>query len=139
MKPPTLKWQTAKIWIGIALGLPPVKLQWLQSCLQKKAWDLPAPHQILSPRRGLPAPRPEASALLLDWVVIPCGNPKFMAEHSALLRAMGAEVRRDLPVLHHHAVDAEVEAASSRLPACAVLAAPDAGEKEYGLLARARE
>lgn len=108
---------TLKLLYGLSLGLRVVRPKWVDDCLKEQKWLTPTDAHIVITSSAPSVPRrpcrassvPAVSAatpvaagkLFAGYVVVALGSEDWRVTWSALLRTAGAEVRSDLPPLHH--------------------------------------
>jgi len=141
---------TMKLLVGLALGALPLSAQWVHECAQRNEWlAVERRHQIPTTgaargARGGAAARDAAAEpvlrLLEGTVVVPVGEEAWQkGDCATVLRAAGAEVRRDIPPQHHHAASGTEQQPPPPAPSCVVLLQRGVDAAAYqGLLERAR-
>lgn len=121
--------KTLKLYFALALGLSPLSIEWALRCTKAGRFSEPRPEDFAI---NMPSMQP-ASSLLRGKTVVPVGSDEWISNVASLLQAAGADVRAELPRLHH------AQNPGSDAVACVILAeAPDHDRSRAGILRRAK-
>lgn len=100
---------TAKLLVGLALGLSPRRPSWVYDSLRadrllplKAAYAVPRSTHGGGARSAQPR---DTEQLFRGYVIVTHGQPRWRPKFGTLVRLAGGEARNDLPVQHHSLSD----------------------------------